>query len=44
MRMKINGRVGLGLTVHIAIKGLCALSASDQHPVGLVFSQRERVL
>ena len=44
MRVKIDGRVGLGLTVHIAIKGLCAMSASDQHPVGFVLGQRKRIL
>ena len=44
MWVKIDGRVGLGLTVHIAIKGLCSLPARDQYPVGLVLSQRKRIL
>ena len=44
MRMEIDGRVGLGLTVHITVKGLCSLSARDQYPVGLVLSQRQRIL
>ena len=44
MRVKIDRRVGLGLTVHIVIKGRIPLSTSHQHPVGLVLSQRERIL
>ena len=44
MWVEIDGRVGLGLTVHIAIKGRIPLSPSHQHPVGLVLSQRERIL